>query len=257
MDYLILFIFGAVIGSFLNVCIYRIPRSISLVRPGSFCPNCGVHIPFYHNIPLLSYALLKGQCAVCHQAIGNRYWVVELFSGLITVLTYAKFGLYPAFFFYIVFIYFLIVISFIDLATQLIYNRLLIYLLIFGVGFNAAFAVRPWIETGLGVIAGGCSLLFFAVLGKMLFRKDSMGMGDIKLAAVLGFFLGWKMVLLALLVGFIYAMVAAVLLSLAGRNRLQEYLPVAPFLAIGSLTFVYWGPALLQWYWNLFMPVAG
>ncbi len=254
MDYLILFAFGAIIGSFLNVCIFRIPRNISLIRPGSFCPNCGTHIPFYYNIPVVSYITLKGRCHYCYQPIPLRYFIVEVLTGLLTVVTYMKFGLTPSFFFYVVLIYFLIVISFIDLATQLIYNKLLMYLLFFGVVFNLFVQVRPWSEAVIGFFAGGASMLMFAALGRFLFRKESMGMGDVKLAAVLGFFLGWKMVLLALFFGYLYAMLAFAFLAVSGKARMQEYLPMAPFFTFGSLTFVYWGPKILQWYWNYFVP---
>ncbi len=255
MEYLILFLLGAVIGSFLNVCIYRLPRHISLVRPGSFCPDCGVHIPFYHKIPVLSYLFLRGQCHSCGKSISFQYFAVELLSSVLTVLSYSKFGPSAAFVFYTVFIYFLIVISFIDLSTQLIHNRILLYLLSFGVFFNLLFYVKTWESVLLGFFAGGASLLFFALLGQVLFRKESMGMGDIKFAAVLGFFMGWKMVLLALFVGFIYAFLTMIVLSAARRHRIAGYVPMAPFLTIGTLTFIYWGPALIQWYWNLFQPM--
>lgn len=257
MDYIIAFIFGAIIGSFLNVCIYRIPKNISLVRPGSFCPNCGIHIPFYYNIPLLAYILLKGRCHSCAHPISFQYFLVELLSGALTVLTYLKFGFTSSFFFYLIFIYFLVVISFIDLSIQLIFNRILIYLLTFGMIFNLIFHIRPWNETVLGMLAGGGALLFFALLGKALFKKESMGMGDVKFAAVLGFFLGWKMILLALLVGFIYAILAFLFLAISGKSRWQDYLPMAPFFTVGSVTFVYWGSALLQWYWTFFLPIKG
>ncbi len=254
MDYVILFVFGAIIGSFLNVCIFRIPRNISLIRPGSFCPNCGSHIPIYYNIPVVSYVALKGRCHYCYQPIPLRYFIVEVLTGLLTVATYWKFGLTPAFFFYVVLIYFLIVISFIDLATQLIYNKLLVYLMGFGVIFNLLYGVRPWQDALIGFLAGGVAMFSFAVLGRMLFHKESMGMGDVKFAAVLGFFLGWKMVLLALFFGYLYAMLAFLFLAISGKARMQDYLPMAPFFTFGSLTFVYWGPKILQWYWNYFVP---
>lgn len=255
MEYLFVFIVGSVIGSFLNVCIYRVPNKISIITPNSFCPNCGAHIPFYYNIPIISYFMLKGRCHNCHQSISARYPVVEFGSGVLTLLTFLKFGLTPAFFFYGVLVYFLIVISFIDLSTNLIYNRFLIYLFVFGVVFNLVFPVRPWVSALTGVVAGGASLLFFALLGQVIFRKESMGLGDVKFGAVLGFFLGWKMILLALLIGFVYAMVAMVFYSLIQGKRVAGYVPMAPFLAVGSLTFVYWGPALIAWYWQFFLPV--
>lgn len=257
MDLLIMFVFGVVIGSFLNVCIYRIPRGISVIRPGSFCPNCGTHIPFYYNVPLISYVMLKGRCHSCYQPIPFRYFLVEFITGLLTVATYLKFGLSASFVYYLGLIYFLIVISFIDMATQLIYNKLLIYLMAFGLLFNLLFPVHSWPDSFLGLVAGGGSLLFFAVLGRVLFRKESMGMGDVKFAAVLGFFLGWKMVLLALFLGFVYAMVAFIVLSFSRKTRMQDYVPMAPFLAVGSLTFVYWGPMIIEWYWHFFQPLQG
>ena len=257
MDYLFFFIIGAVIGSFLNVCIYRIPRNISIVKPNSFCPNCSASIAPYHNIPLVSYVMLRGRCANCHQPISVRYFLVEAFTACLTVFSYHQFGLSPAFFFYLILIYFLVMISFIDLSIKLIYNRILIYLLVFGVVFNLLFPVRNWSEAIGGLFAGSCSLLFFAVLGHFLFKKESMGMGDVKLAAVIGFFLGWKMVLLALLVGFIYAVVTAMIIGLVRNIRVPKYIPMAPFFTGGALTFLYWGPKILNWYWNLFFPVNG
>ncbi len=255
MEYFLAFVFGTVIGSFLNVCIYRIPRKISLVKPRSFCPHCHTTIPFYYNIPLVSYLWLRGKCHYCRQPISPRYLVVELLSGVVTGLTYWKFGLSAPFGFYLIFIYFLIVISFVDLSTRLIYNRLLIYLLGFGTGYNLIFKVLPWQEVFLGILAGGGSLFFFALLGEFLFRKESMGMGDVKLAAVLGAFLGWKLVLFALFVGFFFALVVGLVLMLPARKEASLYLPMAPFLTLGSIFFLYWGAPIIHWYWQLFVPL--
>ncbi|GAB4376464.1 MAG: A24 family peptidase [Calditrichia bacterium] len=255
MVYALLFIVGAVIGSFLNVVIYRLPRKISLVKPDSFCPQCEAPIPTRFNIPILGYIILRGKCYYCHQKISFGYFFVELISGIVSVFTFLKFGFTPGFFFYLIFIYFLIVISFIDLSTQLIYNKLLIALLGFGVLFNLLFSVIAWSQALTGVVIGGASLFLFALLGQFLFKKESMGMGDVKLAAVMGFFLGWKMVLLALLIGFCYAFLAFIFLSFSKTERFKEYVPMAPFLALSTITFIYWGPALIQWYWNLFLPV--
>ncbi len=255
MDFLLAFVIGAFFGSYLNVCIYRMPLKISTVSPRSFCPNCGTPIPIYLNIPLISYLFLKGQCLYCRQPISARYFWVELISAIVTVATYYKFGISANFFFYITFIYFLVVISFIDLSVQLIYNRILLYLLSFGIVYNIAFQIHPWIEALLGLVSGGCSLLFFAVLGQFLFKKESMGMGDIKLASVLGFFLGWKLVLFALFFGFFFALFGGAFLMLSRRSKVDVYLPMAPFLTLGTLLFLYWGPLFIKWYWNFFLPV--
>lgn len=246
----LVFIFGLVIGSFLNVCIYRLPRRISLVKPDSFCPACGHRIPYYYNIPVISYLFLKGKCAYCDNPISPRYILVELLTGILSLAVYWKFGLSPAFGFYLILVYFLIVISFIDLTTQLIYNRVLIYLFLFGVVYNLFLPVVDWRSALAGVLAGGGSLMFFAMLGQLLFRKESMGMGDVKFAAVLGFFLGWKLILLALFSGFVYAVIGIILIKLIRKYPKAEYIPMAPFLTIGVLTFVFWGSRIWEWYWS-------
>ena len=249
------FIFGIVIGSFLNVCIYRLPNNISLVKPGSFCPQCGSHIPFYYNIPLLAYLFLGGKCHFCSAPISIRYFLVELLSGLLTLFAYLKFGFTGEFLFYSVFFYFLIVISLIDLATQLIYNKMLIFMLASGVVINLLFSVQPWLDAVIGLFAGSVALFLFALLGRVLFKKESMGMGDVKFAVVLGFFLGWKMVLLALLLGFIIAMVVSVVLMSFKFNKTDGYVPMGPFFSLGAIAFVFWGALILHWYWGLFIPV--
>lgn len=254
---IILLTIGAVFGSFLNVCIYRIPRKISLVKPASFCPHCRTRIPFYHNIPLLSYLILKGRCHSCKKSISFRYPVVEGIAALFTLLTYLKFGLTPAFLFYTVFIYFLIAIGFIDLSTKMIYNQWLIYMFAAGIILNVVLDVMPWIQAGIGFLAGGGIMLFFALLGQLLFKKESLGMGDVKFAAIAGFFLGWKLILFALFFGFVIAFAGMMILVPMGKIRFGEYLPLGPFLVLALIIFVYWGSSFVNWYWNFFSPAGG
>lgn len=257
MDYFFVFIVGTVFGSFINVCAYRIPQNISIIKPGSFCPHCKKPIPFYLNIPLLGFLLLKGKCQNCGQPIPKSYFLVELLTGLATLLLFSKFGLQPSFFFYSILLYFLMLISLIDIFARLILNKLLLYLLIAGVIFNLFFLIISWENALLGGAIGGGALYVFSVLGKVLFHKESMGMGDIKMAATLGLFLGWKIVLLALFLGFCYALVAVLIFAARPGKDIQKYVPMAPFFSLGVFTFLCWGPNIINWYWNLVLPVKG
>jgi len=247
---IITFFFGTVFGSFLNVCIYRLPRKISLITPGSFCPKCGTHIPWYFNIPIISYIILRGECHYCQQPISIRYPIIELLTALVTLVSYFKFGISGEFVFYTVFAYFLIVISFIDLSTQMIYNKLLVLLLVVGVILNFIFDIIPWQEALLGVISGMVLMLLFALIGYVLFRKESLGMGDVKFAGVAGFFLGWKLIGVAIFVGFFLAFIFILLLMFSKRISMGVYIPMGPFLVLSILIFVYWGSSILQLYLN-------
>ncbi len=251
MAELFLFCIGAVFGSFLNVCIYRLPKSQSLAKPGSHCPHCKKPIPFYLNIPILSYLVIRGRCRSCGSKISIQYPLVELAAGVLTLLAFHKFGLSASFFFYTVFIYFLIVIAVIDLRTQMIYNKVLILLFIYGLIFNLLFPVISWQVAGLGLLLGGGAMLLFAVLGKALFKKESLGMGDVKLAACGGFFLGWKMILIALYGGFFLALILIIFLKLLRLMPKNEYIPLAPFLAAGLIVFLFWGNWLIDNYFQL------
>lgn len=254
---IIVFTFGAVMGSFLNVCIYRIPRKISLLNPGSFCPQCGIHIPFYYNIPLVSFLWLKGRCHRCHQRISVRYPVIELLAAMLTSLSYHKFGFSASFFFYTGFIYSLMAISFIDWSTRLIPNKLLVWTLAYGIVLNGVFRIVPWGEAVAGLIVGTGLMLVFAFLGYGIFRKESLGMGDVKFAGVAGFFLGWKVILFAVFSGFFLAFLFVVPLMASKKLRAGEYIPLGPFIAIAFIMFVYWGSTFMNWYWQFVLQGMG
>jgi len=205
--YLIMAFVGAAFGSFLNVCIYRIPDGKSILFPRSKCPSCDQTIRFYHNIPVLSYLFLKGKCAYCGARISIQYPIIEFISILLSLIVFNKFGLSANTVFYLWLFYGIVVISAIDLRTRLILNKVLAVLLIGGVALNFVSHSISWKEAGIGLLSGGGSLYLIAVIGQLIFKKESMGMGDVKFAAVLGFFLGWKIVLLALYFGFFFSAV--------------------------------------------------
>ena len=250
---LLIGIFGLVIGSFLNVCIVRLPARESILFPGSHCPKCGLSLKWYHNIPVLSYLMLGGRCAYCQIKISLGYPIVEILTAAITIFTFNFYGFTAACLFYTVFIYFLIVIAFIDWQTGLIHNTTLIALLIFGVLVNLIAPVRDWVDSFWGfVLGGGCTFLL-AVLGKFLFKRDSMGMGDVKLAATAGFFLGTKTILIALYAGFVIALFFIIGIRYLKKSSTPDLIPMGPFLAVGLIIFLFWGEKLIQLYWKLFI----
>lgn len=245
---LLSFIFGAVVGSFLNVCIYRLPKGQSIVFPASHCPHCKQALRFYQNIPIISYLFLGGRCAYCRQPISLRYPVVELLSAVLTVFAYLKFGLTPALFFYLLLFYALIVISFIDFDVHLIPNKILVFALAIAVILNFIFKIMDWQDGISGLLVGGGVLWILATLSKWIFKKEAMGMGDVKFAAVMGFFLGWKVLLGALYVGFVFALIFYVINKLSNSQPIQKYIPMAPFFSLSIVVFIFYGQLIAGYY---------
>jgi leader peptidase (prepilin peptidase) / N-methyltransferase len=248
----IAFIFGAVIGSFLNVCIYRIPAGVSIVSPPSRCPGCETPIRWYQNIPIISYLLLGGKCAVCKTPISIRYPLVEALTGLLFVLILYTFGLQWATLVYWLFAGALVVITFIDLDHQIIPDVISLPGII--VGFLAVFAV-PWVtwtDSLLGILLGGGSLFLVAAGYEFLTKKEGMGGGDIKLLAMIGAFLGWQAILpVIFLSSFIGSLVGVPLMLIKKADR-RLAIPFGPFLALGAMIYLLWGRMLVEWYLSFF-----
>ena len=251
LEILLLFILGSIIGSFLNVCIYRLPLNLSLWKPGSFCPHCKKHITIWNNIPIVSYLLLKRKCAHCKNPISVQYILIEVLTGIVTVLTYEYYALSNMFIINLVFMYFLIVIGFIDLKTRLIYNRVLVSLLLFAIMAQTVSPFTQWQNALLGVLIGGGAMYLVSLLGKAVLKKESLGMGDVKLAAVAGFFLGWQNILIAVYTGFVFALITMLMINSIKRSRIVGYIPLGPFLALGIITFIFWGKDIVQIYLSL------
>jgi leader peptidase (prepilin peptidase)/N-methyltransferase len=246
---IIIFLWGLCIGSFLNVCIFRIPAAQSIVRPRSACPQCQTPIRFYDNIPILSYMWLKGRCRDCGQKIALRYPLVELLTGCLAWGTYFKFGLTVTGLIYFAFIAALVVITFIDLDHRIIPD----FITLPGIPlFLAASMVIPTItllESIVGVLAGGGSLLAVAWTYKMITHKDGMGGGDIKLLAMIGALLGWQGVLLTIFVASAVGTLAGFAHMIQVRQKnMKLAIPFGPFLAIGALVYIFWGERLIRWY---------
>lgn len=251
LELIFVFIVGSVVGSFLNVCIYRLPEKVSIAFPASYCPNCRQAIPKWSNIPFLGYLLLKGKCKHCSTKISWQYPAVELLAAVLTVITYWYHGFSALFTAYIILVYFLIVIAFIDWKTQLIYDKVLVILFLCGLTLQLIYPFIAWESALLGVVVGGLSMFAIALLGKAMFKKDSLGMGDVKLAAVVGFFVGWQTILIALYFGFLLAFVTIIITKRFGHSKLTGYIPLGPFLAGGIVIFLFWGKQLLQLYISL------
>ena len=236
------------VGSFLNVCIYRLPRSLSLIHPPSMCPSCQTKIPFYDNVPVASYLWLRGRCRHCGAAFSLRYPLVELVSGLFAVAVFARYGFSWESLFLYSLVGALLVITFIDIDHQIIPD-VITYPGI-GVGFVTSLLLGhiTYKESLIGILLGGGILLLVAWGYYLLTKREGMGGGDIKLLAMIGAFLGWKGVIFTIFAGSAIGTVAGVALALRTGGGRRLAIPFGPFLSIGGLLYLFFGPQLIGWY---------
>jgi leader peptidase (prepilin peptidase)/N-methyltransferase len=248
------FIFGACIGSFLNVCIYRIPAGKSIVYPPSACPRCGYRIRFYDNIPILSYLLLRGRCRRCRTPIPLRYPLVEALTGAAALALFMKYGLSWATGVYFLFAALLLVITFIDIDHQIIPDRLSLpgIPLFFGLGFLLPFIT--WQDALIGILVGGGILYAVAVGYQLATGRDGMGGGDIKLLAMIGALIGWQGIFFTIFFSSLAGAMVGLALALPAGGSLRRRLPFGPFLAAGAIGYVFYGPELIQWYLGVSRP---
>lgn len=239
---------GAAVGSFLNVCIVRLPQRASLIKPGSHCPQCQSPIHFYDNIPLLSYLVLRGKCRQCKGRISPRYFVVEGLSALMAVALYRTFGLSLEFAVYFVFFSALMVVIFVDLDTWTIPDIITLPGIVVGVAASFLLPRITWLQSLLGLLVGG-GVLFLVAAGYQLLRKrEGMGGGDIKLLAMIGAFLGLPGVIFTLFASSLAGSLAGVLLMFRDKSGGGTRIPFGPFLALAAMGYVFWGQAVISWY---------
>jgi leader peptidase (prepilin peptidase)/N-methyltransferase len=239
--------FGLVIGSFLNVCVARLPERRSLWRPGSTCPGCGAAIRWHDNVPIVSFVALRGRCRACGNRISWRYPLVEIVTSGLFALAYLRFGWSAQLGVSLVLISALIVITGIDLAHQIIPDVITVPGIAVGFLLNLGAERVGWLDSLLGILVGGGT--FFVII---LASNGGMGGGDMKLGAMLGAFLGWKITLVTLLIAVLGGgLVAVVLLLLKTRGR-KDPVPFGPFLALGGIAGLLWGERLLAWYLRSF-----
>ena len=244
-------IFGGLIGSFLNVCISRLPEEESIVFPGSHCPHCEKPIRFYDNIPLISFLVLKGKCRDCKAPISIQYPLVEGITALGSFLLFLRFGPSIAYLVYFAFFSALIVITVIDLYHQIIPD--VISLPGIGVGLLASLVLpgTTFWNSLVGALLGGGSLFIVATVYQWLFKREGMGGGDVKLLAMIGAFLGWKAVILTILLSSFIGSVAGILLILVKGKDFKYAIPFGPFLAAGAVISLACGGEIIRWYLNL------
>ena len=244
-------LFGALIGSFLNVCIYRLPRRESITWPGSHCPKCSHPIAWYDNIPILSYLALAGRCRYCTAHISFRYPLVELLNAAGYVGVVWIFGLNGIAVTYGLLYSALLVAAGTDLSHKIIPNALTFPGIILGLVFATTILPLGFLGSLLGVFVGGGILWVLAWASPYLFGKEGMGGGDIKLMAMIGAFLGWKPALITIMIGSLLGSLVGVTLVAAQIIKREEYIPFGPFLVCGALVTLFFGQPILDWYQGL------
>jgi len=247
---------GLCLGSFLNVLIYRIPRKKGWVKERSACTACEGKLKWYHNVPLVSYLVLRGKCAYCKAPISFRYPLVELLNAGLYLYFYWQCGLTENFFIFSYLSSVLLAIFFIDFDFQIIPDMFTIPGMVIGLGVSFIPGGLTPVQAGLGLLVGGGSLWIVAILGDWIFKKESMGGGDIKMVAMLGAFLGWQKVLFIFLAGAALGLVGSIaFMIVSARTRKERLIPFGPFLALAALVAIVYGDQLIGWYVDTFLRV--
>lgn len=247
---------GVSIGSFLNVLIYRLPRKMPLILERSICPHCQNKLKWYHNLPLVAFVFLRGKCAFCQKRISWRYPFVELLNGLFYLYFYWQFGLSYEFFVFCFLASALLAIFFIDIDFQIIPDAITLPGIVLGLAVS-------WLPGGIGILnafigllVGGGSLYLIALLGDWIFKKESMGGGDIKMTAMLGTFLGWKQILFIFICSSLIGLVVSIILMIFSKKvRESRIVPFGPFLALAAAISMLYGNQIIEYYVNNFLTV--
>jgi leader peptidase (prepilin peptidase) / N-methyltransferase len=239
------FAVGAIVGSFLNVCILRLPSEQSVVRPPSHCPQCGSRVKWYDNIPILSWLLLRGRCRNCRNPISVQYPIIELVTALIWAWMAARYGNELEALRAALFLTVLLGIAMTDAREYIIPDEFSLGGLVLGLGLSLVFGLAGLKTAAVGAAVGFAVLWVIAWLGKHAFKKDAMGGGDIKMMAMVGAFVGWKGVFLTIFLGSVVGTLIFGPLALLGRKK---DVPFGIFLAMGAAITFLWGDVVLDWY---------
>lgn len=243
------FVIGLIVGSFLNVCISRLPEEKSIAYPPSHCPKCKKSINFYDNIPIISYLLLLGKCRSCKQPISIRYPIVELLTGILFLYAFAGLGARDwglGFYFNCAFISFLMISFFTDFETELVPDQPVLVIIPLALIYN--FISGDIASSLLGLIFGFSILYTIGFLGKLYYKKDVLGGGDIKLAAAFGACLGYEKLFIALMLGYFIGAIVSVVLIALKKKTMKDYIPFAPALTTGALIALFWGKFIINYY---------
>ena len=250
-DLIMVSIVGALVGSFLNVCIYRLPRGLSVVWPSSQCPACAAPIAPYDNVPVLSYVLLRGRCRRCRGGISLRYPVIELINAVGYVVIVWQFGVTPQSVVYAVLFSTFVVVAGIDLSHQIIPDVITLPGILLGLVAAATVLPTGFLNGLMGLLVGGGILWGLAWLSPYVFGKEGMGGGDIKLMAMIGAFLGWKTTLLTIMLGAVLGSVVGLALIATKVIRRDDYVPFGPFLVFGAVLSLFFQHEIVTWYVGL------
>lgn len=280
VGYIFFFALGSIIGSFLNVVIYRVPNELSVVFPNSACPKCGKNIIFYDNIPVLSWIVLGGKCRNCKNAISPRYPSVELLTGLFFVLVFWQIGFNPFLPVALVFVSAVIALIFIDAENMILPDVITYPLLVFALLVRLIFPIfigamyftdlrtAPlnylqdyplWLVSlvgaGFGALVGGGSLWLVGEIWKRLRGVEAMGLGDVKMMLAVGALIGWKLSILSIFIGaFSGAFIGIAVIAKQKDRSLQTMIPFGIFLGIGSIVALLFGETIINWYIENFIP---
>jgi len=251
MDKIVVFIFGAIIGSFLNVCIYRLPKNQSIILPPSHCPNCKRNILWYDNIPILSYLILSSRCRFCGAKIPFRYFLVEVLTASLILATFMGFGMTAKSFAYSVLVCGLVIATFVDFEMSEIPDQVSIGGLILGLvlsyiipsTFNQGVRWHALLDSFIGAVAGGAAIYMMGFLGELAFKKEAMGGGDVKFMAMIGSFLGLKLTMLTFFAAPIFGGIVGILLKLKDG---REVIPYGPYISLAALVAIFFGDNILR-----------
>lgn len=255
MPSVIAFIFGTMVGSFLNVCILRLPKEESVVFPPSHCTKCQKAIAWHDNIPILSYLILGGRCRWCRDGISIQYPLIEALTGCLFVVFYQKYGLQPVGFVYLYLSLALLVQTVIDWRYKIIPDEVSLPAIVVGLLASLVFpslhgqsiAWKGLLFSAIGMLAGGGFLYAVGSIAERILKKEAMGMGDVKLLAGIGAILGWKAVFWSILISSFTGSVVGVYYKI---RRGDELIPYGPFLALGAFSYLFVGPSWMAWYFN-------
>jgi len=251
--YLLPFFLGAICGSFINVVVYRLPRNLSLIHPNSFCVLCKSPLRWYENIPIVSYIIQGGKCNHCNKHYSFLYFFIEIISGLIFIFLWQLAPDIYHFIFYSLYALIFLALIFIDYKHFIIPNSLLIPLFILTAVFyiiNNQYNIFFHLISAV-IVAGVLYILRFAA--QFIFKKESFGLGDVKLGSLIGFILGWKAALIAIFFGFLIAGMVIIIFFCLRKISRGSYIPFGPFMILGMVTYLLWGKTIVSLYLFLFL----
>lgn len=243
---------GLALGSFFNVCIFRIPLKRSIISPPSSCPHCHNRIRFYDNIPVLSFILLRGKCRYCHDRISWHYPVVEALTALLSFALFIKYNLSYQYIIFLIFLSALVVIAFVDLYHRIIPDVISLPGILAGFIVTFILSHISWYDSMVGALAGGGSLFLIAIIYERLTGKEGMGFGDVKLLAMIGAWMGWRALPFVVLISSLTGAVIGVIFLWVSGKGFRFKIPFGPFLSFGTILYFFFGLELENWYFGLF-----